>query len=875
MPARNKLSQLLSLLLSASVLVTSPGPAAYRAWAAMGQVKISPLVRALTKQGFAVTEFPRINPFSIHFGQDIRWIATRPDTGATFAVGADSREIIVLEGGTTPLQRGEILTLLEDGSIGQAVVKIRYPIEKAVAAQTGPAVEKISSQGEASREAVKTALRTGSQEEVQTAGKKIFIPSKETEAAVLALANASVLGLSGTLGPSGAPTGARNSVEGAGTPAGPSTIPQQKLRDAVIHPTLTTVAPQRQAAAPLAQSGKTSVLYALGTATVVLGMALGLVPAEALASDGFGIPRLNFSSYFYYILFGGYAAGIALLTLYQRQKTQQTHSGRILFPQEKTREIEEATAPIPLLQPKDLDPETREFTDKLYTEVGSKFKFPQPKAGVNLEPIAVDEKVLAKRLYTEVKSESALSSFQALKEHIRILRQAGPKPGNPPLPRPSAAAISLAGLGALAAAIAISVLIVQGAFPNKLLPFYLLGTGGGLLLAGNLLYFFRQVTLRKEGPSKAILLTRALGYAAGPSGIFWMLMGVFETGILFAAIGGLAYALASRAFAENDIRLREQVSENSYEDNFLTNLRTLIRRQVPVKLSKEDWAYVLAADTGLVSTPEKRKEFWKRIVLKTAVALITALPPGLYIVTAPELSTESKAQAQAAPPGEYKVTWIPVKKPKKTETGGGGGGGERNPLPPSKGRLPRFSLKAQLTPPAAVIRNPNPRLPAEPTLVVPPNIQIQSPDIAAYGDPLAGSLIPSGGPGSGGGIGTGPGGGIGSGTGPGLGPGWGGGYGGGVFQVGGDVSEPTCISCPEPQFTEEARKAKHQGMVVLLVVVRTDGGLDVIRVLKGLGMGLDEKATETVKTTWKFKPSERKGKPVPVYMELEVLFNLY
>ncbi len=82
-----------------------------------------------------------------------------------------------------------------------------------------------------------------------------------------------------------------------------------------------------------------------------------------------------------------------------------------------------------------------------------------------------------------------------------------------------------------------------------------------------------------------------------------------------------------------------------------------------------------------------------------------------------------------------------------------------------------------------------------------------------YGDPLAKILTGSGGPGSGGGIGTGSGGGIGSGEGGGLGPGSGGGTGGGAYRPGtGGVGYPECLYCPRPNYSDEARKAKYQGL---------------------------------------------------------------
>ena len=82
-----------------------------------------------------------------------------------------------------------------------------------------------------------------------------------------------------------------------------------------------------------------------------------------------------------------------------------------------------------------------------------------------------------------------------------------------------------------------------------------------------------------------------------------------------------------------------------------------------------------------------------------------------------------------------------------------------------------------------------------------------------YGDPLGKLGPPSNGPGSGGGIGSGNGGGVGSGKGGGFGPGEGGGVGGGVFRVGGGVTAPALLYKVEPEYSEEARKAKYQGTV--------------------------------------------------------------
>ncbi len=210
--------------------------------------------------------------------------------------------------------------------------------------------------------------------------------------------------------------------------------------------------------------------------------------------------------------------------------------------------------------------------------------------------------------------------------------------------------------------------------------------------------------------------------------------------------------------------------------------------------------------------------------------------------------------------------------PSKDKAGGGGGGGDRDKLAASKGALPKLA-KEQFTPPAVVIRNENPKLAVDPTVVVPP--QIKLPTTGQLGDPLSNVLAPlSNGTGSGGGIGSGSGGGVGSGRGPGVGPGWGGGIGGGPYRVGGGVSAPHVLYDPEPEYSEEARKAKFQGTVVLWVVVGPDGKVRDIKVSRSLGMGLDEKAVEAVRR-WKFDPAKKDGQPVPVQVSIEVNFRLY
>jgi TonB family protein len=184
------------------------------------------------------------------------------------------------------------------------------------------------------------------------------------------------------------------------------------------------------------------------------------------------------------------------------------------------------------------------------------------------------------------------------------------------------------------------------------------------------------------------------------------------------------------------------------------------------------------------------------------------------------------------------------------KAGGGGGGGDRSPTPASKGAVPRFA-KQQLAPPLAVIRNLSPKLQVEPTLLGPPELKLpqMASNMTTWGDPQGVLGPPSNGPGTGGGTGGGP------------------------YSVGGGVSEPIPIYKPEPAYSEEARKAKYQGLVSLWIVVDAQGNVTDARVVKPLGLGLDEKAVETVRT-WRFKPALRNGVPVPVRVGVEVFFRL-
>ena len=206
------------------------------------------------------------------------------------------------------------------------------------------------------------------------------------------------------------------------------------------------------------------------------------------------------------------------------------------------------------------------------------------------------------------------------------------------------------------------------------------------------------------------------------------------------------------------------------------------------------------------------------------------------------------------------------------EKAGGGGGGTRSPTEAALGRLPRAAPR-QFTPPVVTYENLHPQLPMEPTLVMASEIVLPSIDIPRFGDPNGVPGPPSGGPGSGGGIGDGIGTGVGGSQGPRYGPGSGDGgiTGGGGFP--GAITAPVLLWKIEPEYTDEARRAKIQGTVVLHIEVDTRGQAQNITVKQGLGLGLDERAIEAVRR-WRFRPGYRNGKPSVTAALVQVNFRL-
>jgi periplasmic protein TonB len=320
-----------------------------------------------------------------------------------------------------------------------------------------------------------------------------------------------------------------------------------------------------------------------------------------------------------------------------------------------------------------------------------------------------------------------------------------------------------------------------------------------------------------------------------------------------------------------------EFSMSSYQNSALRENPALGNFRQPTPQRR----YVIAT-TGAKSGARRPNEIWGQYnnyrsngMFVSAVihcVLIGALVSGIFVTHAvvQRVQPQEHVTLIAPPPDSYTM------KVAKTVVSGGGGGGDHEILPAPKGRLPKLAMQ-QITPPTVVVANEKPRLPVEPTVVVPPQVHVAEnhmPNLGTTNAPMMPAAPPSNGTGSGGGIGSGSGGGVGVGHGPGVGAGSGGGIGGGVYHVGGGVSAPEGIDTPDPQYTEEARRAKLQGTCILYLIVDAQGKPRDVRVIRGLGMGLDAQALEAVKQ-WRFKPSMKDGRPVDVQISVEVAFHLY
>lgn len=231
---------------------------------------------------------------------------------------------------------------------------------------------------------------------------------------------------------------------------------------------------------------------------------------------------------------------------------------------------------------------------------------------------------------------------------------------------------------------------------------------------------------------------------------------------------------------------------------------------------------------------------------------------------------------KSGPLSNFRLDDFPLFAPTRADAAhGGGGGGTNDAVAAIKGRNPKLDMH-----PLAPVEMPlldHPKLAVENSVAVPPEIKLpDNQSIANIGVHNSTNVtLISGGQGGPVGIGTGRNGGDGSGDGPGWGPGRNGGTGGNVYTPGvGGVTQPVPIFTPEAEFSDEARRQKYQGVCEISVIIDAQGNPQSPRLVRALGMGLDEKALEAV-MRYRFKPAKKDGRPVPVRMTVMVNFRLY
>ncbi|HET9531278.1 MAG TPA: energy transducer TonB [Blastocatellia bacterium] len=299
--------------------------------------------------------------------------------------------------------------------------------------------------------------------------------------------------------------------------------------------------------------------------------------------------------------------------------------------------------------------------------------------------------------------------------------------------------------------------------------------------------------------------------------------------------------------------------------------------------------YIATALKGDGIGGRRRKQL---LMVGMATGLLIFSTCFVVMLVAYSLSQTEKAEASVEDQ-EMVKHWVnpddfkqqPIEAPKDgKKASGGGGGGRKSVTPPSKGQLPKFSLTPPIIAPRPEPQLKPPLLPVPETVQVDPRLQPKRDDLMPTGLPTGVPGPPSPGPGSGGGMGSGDGGGMGSGDGRGVGPGRGYNMGGGDPGLGTgtdpnrpatDVdTRPMLLNRPRPNYTEEARKNKIQGVVRVRVLIGPDGSVRQVRLVGGgLPDGLNEEAIRAAYQL-RFKAAMKGGRPVAFWQAVDIEFNL-
>jgi periplasmic protein TonB len=325
-----------------------------------------------------------------------------------------------------------------------------------------------------------------------------------------------------------------------------------------------------------------------------------------------------------------------------------------------------------------------------------------------------------------------------------------------------------------------------------------------------------------------------------------------------------------------------------FEDAFV-DPPSILRRLVDAFLeavsdfSRDPKAYIISAFKGDGIGGHRRKMLL-RFGLAIGIVVYAVFFGAILVLWSIHAKAKDEGQTELEVhminPDDFKQQQIEMPKAEK-KAGGGGGGGRETPTPASKGQLPKFSLTPPLIAPRPEPTPRPPSLPVPETVMVDPRLEPKRDELALTGLPNGVPGPPSAGPGSGGGMGDGKGGGMGPGDGRGVGPGSGYNMGGGDPRLGGGSGapatsvdqQPVLLNNPQPRYTEEARKNKIQGTVLVRVLIGSDGTVKRVVVVRPLPDGLDEQAIQAAYQL-RFKPAMKSGQPVSFWKPVAIEFNL-
>jgi TonB family protein len=288
-----------------------------------------------------------------------------------------------------------------------------------------------------------------------------------------------------------------------------------------------------------------------------------------------------------------------------------------------------------------------------------------------------------------------------------------------------------------------------------------------------------------------------------------------------------------------------------------------------------------ASDAAQPETLAQRIPQLRSVPLAVSTALHVGLTAFLFLATFNLAPRAAALKTDDRPPDPMRLVFLATPGP----GGGGGGGGLLQKAPPPKamreGRRAISSPIPQRVEPKPIVPAPAPPEPKPQPLKAEPLPVVVAPIVTAPADNRSriGVLAQttaendSHGPGTGGGAGSGRGTGLGEGDGSGIGPGSGGGTGGGPYRPGSGIDPPRLLQEVKASYTDEARRQNITGDVELEIVVRRDGTVGDVRVLRGLGGGLNDRAVQAVRQ-WRFSPAHRQGVPVDVIVEVALEFKL-